>query len=335
MLIQLVAFQNNKNILPWEDNIDIYQINLYGIAIIYRGINYIFSTSHRLDIDSKVFIKDGLLEIDKYIFNKDLDIVIYKCKYKIDYSSNINIKLNFDKDSIFTIYNNNKITFNQLMCRNMRIARPSVLSIICIDKNTYIKEGDSGSGILYNDNYIGIVSGIYKEAIVIIPIFTYIMFLDHYDKNNNLCYFYHNLEYKDNKLLLSKTKNEFRKKDEIIEIDNNKIVDGNIYCDILDIPINIELYFLFFKDNLENTVFKIIRNKNIRIINYISYNYENLLCIDNSYITKYEIIKNKIKIELNINFIEYLLDNELDIPKIPDKFLNNIFVKKKYMFINI
>jgi len=341
MIYKLFGITDNNNLFPWiKENLEVEKTIFNGVAIFYKEKKYIFSIAHKLNPTSNIYLinDDKDFELKLLHFNKDLDITIFTTDLDLDYYILEDYKLNFNKDIIFRSPLNYKekniiLNFNEIISTNIRILAPAILII-----NTFINiesdiidEGCSGLGIIdHNEKYIGLISNIEDKKVNIIPLINYLIFIDY--KKSNLCYFYNELRYNKNNLIISKVFDEvFKKKDIIISIDDNKINNYNIYCEILDIDINIDIYILLFKNNDDVTNFEIIRNKHIIEIDYINKSYNNIIQIKDIYNTeiKYK-NKNIYNIFLNINLLEYYLENSINMKiKHPKNFIENIQKKKK------
>ena len=342
MIYNLLAYTDNNNLFSWLDNkLSIEETIFNGLAIIYKDKKYIFSIAHKLNPNSDIFLidNDKQFKLELLVMNKDLDITIFTTDLDLNYYNIKEYTLNFNKDIIFRspLYYKTKtiiLNFNEIISTNIRILAPSILIVdttINIDSDD-VNEGCSGLAIMNNTKYIGLISCINKDNILIIPFINYLIFIDNKDKNKNLCYFYEKLKNNKNNISIKKSYNDvFNDKDKLIQIDDKDIINGNIYCDILDIIINIELYTLLFKNDGDITKFTIIRNKQVIDINYINTNYNKLINIKDIY--KTELImkkKNTCDVLINLNLLEYYLENNIKLEvKHPKNFIENIQQKKK------
>lgn len=349
MICKIQVFSLKKIIYPWkiesiENNIPIKFIELYGLCVNYKNKSYIFSTAHNINHDSN-FLCNGK-ELNLLYLNKDLDVLILDNNINLDYTTSYDIKLNFNKNSIFINNYLNKLIileYESIIESNINIIGPNILLINCKQESNSIdlEEGFSGIGLLdYNNNYIGLVSRRTKYNVQLNPLINYFTILD---KNNNLCYFYEDLKLDKSILLINKKCNKyynnknkksdkFNLNDILLTIDNHDIIEGYVYCNMLNIKLSIYTYILYYKANQNLTNFVIKRKNKIKNINIYTNIYKYLVNIKYQQNTKYEIIDGKVKYDLDLDILIDFLVNKKSIDY-PNNFLENIKNNKIYSFI--
>jgi hypothetical protein len=128
-------------------------------------------------------------------------------------------------------------------------------------------------------------------------------------------------------VLEGKKLNNLKKNDIIIEIDDLPITNGCVYDKNLNLNIDIISYNNIKKSIYEKTKFKIIRNNNnsysIKFIEIYNRSINSTKIIKHSPITNFLNYKNHIFIELNKNFVNYILEKNSNYKNI----INNLDTK--------
>ena len=337
-------------LFPWkvntiEDDSSIILKSIYGLSIKYKNHLYILTTAHNINHNAKFICNDKILTL--LFINKDLDVCILKNNMNLFYTENININLNFEKESIFinssTFTDKIILIFDDIIESNITLLGPLTLLINCHEHEDSIKieEGMSGIGLKdHNNNYIGLISRRDESNIQLVPLINFL----HIIKNNDLCSFYELLVLENDNLKINKKSNKyyhtkkyksdtFRKNDIILKVNKLEVINGYIYDKLLKIYISIYIYILLNKKEKDRVNFLIERNNIVMKIKIYVKSYNKLECIKDDHITLYYKNESIITYLFNLNLlINHLIHKSKIKVKIPTNFIENVnFNNKIYM----
>ena len=358
-ILDAIYILNSKNnILNYNKNIKkkILSSSRYCFLCKYYNNFYLISTAHNISKNSIDILNDIELQKFKKILIPEIDLLIYQVnELKLKY-----IDLGNNKYRIDDINEKKKLYFidNQLKIQNVNILfmQKSKYNNACYpDMLKYFGKsnhedllGCSGGPIFDDDlNIYGILSGFGKEYLNIIPFFFVKRILDeilHFNSFSGLCNFWHDtILYKRNLVIskkedinyniYQKTNNltKLLKYDEICKLDNKNIINGMIFCDLLNMDIDLDSYITITKTIHSLNSFYIYRSKNLfnKYLNLITgnrdiYSAYNINMKDDLLLTKE--VDNKIFIKINPMLFNYISEYR---PVNIDEKLMNIF-KLKY-----
>ena len=342
------------------------------IAFICKYCNKLYLISSAHDItnhsnDSFLLNKHEIkLNNSKKVLIPEIDLVIYGIDsvYKTEYY----IDLENNKYSIDDI---NESTQLFLIDKRLNINSANILFMEKSKYNNYCfpdmlkyfgtsscknLEGCSGTAIFdINNNIYGILSGYSKEYLNITPFFFVKRILDeieHYKTFSGLCNFWHDTAIEKRNLVISKREDidynlyqkvtekriaKLVKDDVILKLDNKNIVNGMVFCDLLNINVDIDSYITITKTIHSLNSLNIFRPKNLRykflkiVIGnrdiYSAYNID----IKDDQLTVKE-IENKVFIKINPMLFKYI--SEFRHVHIDDKLMNIFKLKQSEMFEN-
>ena len=347
-------YSKNKYI----DDFKLFTSIRYCFLCKYFDNYYLVSSAHDITNNSIDYLNNLSLDKFKKILIPEIDLVIYEI-------SNINnldfIDIEYNKYSINHIDKNKQLYFlnNEMKIKNVNIlfmqkskynnaCYPNMLKYF--GKSNYTNlSGCSGSPIFDDDfNIYGILSGFGDKYLNITPFFFVKRILDeilHFNSFSGLCNFWHDTEVIKRNLIISKKENinynlyqkpiinleKLVKHDEILRLDNKNIINGMIFCDLLNMEIDLDSYITITKTIHSLNSFYIYRSKNLfnKYLNLITGNREiysayNINMKDDLLLTKE--VDNKIFIKINPMLFNYISEYR---PVNVDKKLMNIF-KLKY-----
>ena len=217
-------------------------------------------------------------------------------------------------------------------------------------------EGCSGTAIFDTDNNIyGILSGYGSKYLNITPFFFVKRILDeilHYKIFNGLCNFWHDTSIKKRDLVISKREDidynlyqkvigkkiaKLIKDDVILRFDDKNIINGMIFCDLLNISVDIDSYISITKTIHSINSLHIFRPRNLR------YKFINIVIGNRNIYSAYNIdikddilllkeIDNKIFFKINPILFKYI--SEFRPVHIDEKLMNIFKLKQSEMFEN-
>ena len=347
-------YSNNKYINDFK----LFTSIRYSFLCKYFDNYYLVSSAHDITNNSLDYLNNLSLDKFKKILIPEIDLVIYEI-------SNINnldfIDIEYNKYSINHIDENKQLYFldNEMKIKNVNIlfmqkskynnaCYPNMLKYF--GKSNYTNlSGCSGSPIFDDDfNIYGILSGFGDKYLNITPFFFVKRILDeilHFNSFSGLCNFWHDTEVIKRNLIISKKENinynlyqkpiinleKLVKNDEILRLDNKNIINGMIFCDLLNMKIDLDSYITITKTIHSLNSFYIYRSKNLfnKYLNLITgnrdiYSAYNINMKDDLLLTKE--VDNKIFIKINPMLFNYISEYR---PVNVDKKLMNIF-KLKY-----
>jgi len=308
-----LKLNNNKKVLVPEIDLVIYEIN-----DLYDSFNYIDLENNKYSIDD-INENTNLFLLDKRFNVNDANILFMeKSKY-------------------------NNCCFPDML---KYFGRSS-----CKDL-----EGCSGTAIFDADNNIyGILSGYGNKYLNITPFFFVKRILDeilHYKTFSGLCNFWHETSIEKRNLIVSKREDidynlyqkvmekriaKLMKDDAILRFDDKNIVNGMIFCDLLNISVDIDSYITITKTIHSINSLHIFRPRNVRnkFINiaignrdiYSAYNID----IKDDILSLKE-IDNKLFIKINPMLFKYI--SEFRPVHIDEKLMNIFKLKQSEIFEN-
>ena len=281
-------------------NIEILESFRNSILCTYNNKYYLISVCHYIYANTTIYIllKEYRLKINisHILYIPELDIMIidvtnnkdFNDKYKIDLS-NINYKINDinQHTPLFVIDSCNQIQSTNI--QHMQISKfnnlyPALLKYFA-NKPCINLEGYSGSPVFdRSNNVLGIVNGYCSNYnyMTITPLFFIKRILDElcmYNIFGGLCGFYQQYNIEKRELLITKKEDidhniyiknikeynisKLLQEDKIIEVDNIPVdMQGNIYCDLIGMSIDLNSYINITKTINDITKFKVFRDKN-------------------------------------------------------------------------
>lgn len=318
----------------------IYNINnsKNGLLISYLNKKYIITTHYGItnyskDTYNSILLKNKIIvpEIDIVIYDIN-DIVLDKEYYKMDDNS-YNINHIDDKTKLLL----DDINVNIIEMTKDKYNNPSYPYMLKYIGKSDNKKWDNYNGYPIVDNKNNII-GIFcggGDYLHIIPFFYIKRILDEYNKYgkfNGFCHFYHNIE---NNIILNNSnikynldkKTKYLNKGDYIELlDGKKVENDLIFCDIINIPIDIDGYISITKTVYDVNEYSIYRRKN-KSKKYILVTINNILSKYNLDINddcnKIVMKKDNIYLKINPLLFEHLI-KFIDI----DRKLINIFNNK-------
>jgi len=342
------------------------------IAFICKYLNklYLISSAHDITTQSvdSILINKTEIELNnaKKVLVPEIDLVIYgiddiynlKCyidlennKYNID-DINESTQL-FLVDKRFNINSANILFMEKSKYNNYCF--PDMLKYFGLSSCKNL-EGCSGTAIFdINNNIYGILSGYGKDFLNITPFFFVKRILDeieHYNTFSGLCNFWHDTIIDKRDLIISKREDidynlyqkimekriaKLMKDDVILKLDNKNIVNGMIFCELLNIDVDIDSYITITKTIHNLNFLNIFRPKNLRnkflnviIGNRDIYSGYNIDIKDDELAIKE--IGNKVFIKVNPMLFKYI--SEFRPVYIDDKLMNIFKLKQSEIFEN-
>ncbi len=277
----------------------IVQSTRKGLICNYKQKYFLISAAHDLNDNSEDFLiiegNNYPLDNNKKILVSEIDLVIYEIDYIFNHSFNLSLNkftindIN-DKTPLY-LYDeddnvkNTRILFMQKERYN-NFCYPKMLKYFGELTFDYVI-GCSGTPIFDNSgNIYGILSG-FNNYLNITPMFFVKRILDEYTlfgKFNGLCSFWHDVQVIKRNLIINKREDidyniyqkllfidknigKLAKGDIILKLDNKNITNGLIFCDLLNMEIDIDSYISVTKTIHNINQFNIFRPKNVRVRN--------------------------------------------------------------------
>ena len=353
-------YSKNKYI----DDLKLFTSVRYCFLCKYFDNFYLISSAHNITNNSIDYINTLSLDKFKKIIIPEIDLVIYEI-------SNINnldfIDIEYNKYSINDINENKQLYFfdNEIKIKNVNIlfmqkskynnaCYPNMLKYFGKPNYNNLR-GCSGTPIFDDDfNIYGILSGFGDKYLNITPFFFVKRILDeilHFNSFSGLCNFWHDTEVIKRNLIISKKENinynlyqkpiinleKLVKHDEILKLDNKNITNGMIFCDLLNMDIDLDSYITITKTVHSLNSFYIYRSKNLfnKYLNIITgnrdiYSAYNINMKDDLLLTKE--VDNKIFIKINPMLFNYI--SEFRSVLIDEKLMNIFKLKYSEIYDN-
>ncbi len=358
ILNSIYKINSKSNLLNYDNkNFNLLESTRLSFVCKYFDRLYLISSAHDISNKSTENIDNKSLKQFEKILIPEIDLVIYEISYLE------NIKFIDIKDNKYSINDVNKRKELYFIDNKMKIQN---VNILFMQKSKYNNacypdmlkyfgksnfsdlSGCSGSPIFDNDlNIYGILSGYGDEYLNITPFFFVKRILDeilHFNSFNGLCNFWHDTDIIKRNLIISNKENinynlyvkkenfaKLIKEDLILKFDNKNIVNGMIFCDLLNMNIDIDSYITITKTIHNINSFYIYRSKNlfnkylkIYTGNRDIYSAYNINMKDDLLLTKE--VDNKVFIKINPMLFNYISEYR---PVHIDEKLMNIF-KLKY-----
>ena len=354
---------NNINKLNYK-NYNLFESKRCCFICKYFDRFYLISSAHDLVNDSIESIDNIKLNKFKKILIPEIDLLIYEIP-NLDFNC---IDLKDNKYSINDVDEKKPLYFVnknlEIQNVNIQFMQKSKYNNACYpDMLKYFGKsncnniiGSSGSPIFDDDyNIYGILSGFGDEYLNITPFFFVKRILDeliNYNSFSGLCNFWHDTKISKRKLLISKKENinynlyqkngiikfgKLLKHDEILSLDNKNITNGMIFCDLLNMEIDLDSYITITKTIHNINSFYIYRSKNLftkyfRIYtgNRDIYSAYNINMKDDLLLTKE--VDNKVFIKINPMLFNYI--SEYRLVHIDEKLMNVFKLKQSEIFDN-
>ena len=331
---------------------------------------YLISSAHDITSQSKdkIFLNNSSLKLNnnKKVLVPEIDLVIYEIndlyesldfidlennKYSID-DINENTNL-FMLDKKFNV-NDVHILFMEKSKYN-NCCFPDMLKYFgqssCKDL-----EGCSGTAIFdANNNIYGILSGYGNKYLNITPFFFVKRILDeilHYKSFSGLCNFWHDTSIEKRNLVIAKREDidynlyqkvmekriaKLMKDDIILRFDDKNVTNGMIFCDLLNISVDIDTYISITKTIHSINSLHIFRPRNLKykflniaIGNRDIYSAYNIDIKDDNLLIRE--IDDKIFIKINPMLFKYI--SEFRPVHVDEKLMNIFKLKQSEIFEN-
>lgn len=335
-LLDNKPWENNTDNKHWENNTDIKtSISIrYCSCFKYNETLYLITMAHDLSYETNDYldINTSRIQLDKSkkIIIPEIDIMIYPINENLNFcnlnTNNTDLSKIDDNTKLFLLDNNREVIDTYIIaCEKIKYGNacfPEMLQFIgtinCVQEKIV---GSSGSPVFDNNgNIYGFLSG-KSELLNITPMFFIKRIIKEIDKFNvfhGFCKLYCDIDFCKIGTFVKKPNNinyniycksidhktsKLLKDDILIEFDGKTIHEGNIYCDEVGIPIDLDSYIMITKTINDLNYIKIKREKNkTKIFNIIIGNRDIYSSLDidiRDYKIKYNINNNRIYVKIN------------------------------------